>query len=62
MRDGFAEDLLYFPREKKLRKNISKSLKYKKIRCLLQEICTYYKKETIRLYTSMKEFGLAKGM
>jgi hypothetical protein len=40
MRDKFAKTLFYLHWEIFLGKKISKSLKYEKIRCLLQEICT----------------------
>jgi hypothetical protein len=60
MKDEFAEDFILSTLRKKLQTNISKYLRYRKIRCLLQEIRTNLCEEIIRLYTSMKEFGLAR--
>jgi hypothetical protein len=62
MRDRFAENFtLYALRKNKMKKYLSPS-NMKKYNVYFKRYVQISMKETIRLYTSMKEFGLGKGV
>jgi hypothetical protein len=54
--------LFYLPKNNNLCTNTSKPLKNRKIWYVLQKILINPCKEIVRLYTSMKEFRLAKNV
>jgi hypothetical protein len=62
MRDKFAKDLFYVPKEKNYEKTSLSPSNTKKYDVYFKRYVQTFVKETVRLYTSMKEFGLAKGV
>jgi hypothetical protein len=54
--------LFYLPREKNYEKTSLSPSNTKKYDVYFKRYVRTFVKETVRLYTSMKEFGLAKGV
>jgi hypothetical protein len=62
MRDGFVEDFILFVFKKNYEQTSLSPSNTKKYYVYFKRYVQIYVKETIRLYTSIKEFGLAKGV